>query len=114
MILQQLPDEVLIIHPATALDEYGNSMKVFNEDSNFDSCKGWMQADQGSSKEMSNSERTMNTSTFRIYLPAGTQLSADDQLQIDGQTYTVEGAPTVARGLRGVSHMKANIKRIEG
>jgi hypothetical protein len=114
MIMQQLPDEVLIIHPASVLDEYGNVTKDFNEDSEFDSCKGWIQADQGSSVESKSSERTLNTATFRIYLPAGTVLSANDQVQVSGISYTVEGAPTIARGLRGVSHIKANIKRIEG
>ena len=114
MILQQLPDDVLIIHPATELDEYGNPVKSFNEDSEVDFTKGWLQADQGSSKESKSSERNQNTSTFRLYLPVGTVINALDQIQIEGNTYTVEGAPTISRGLRGTSHMKALIKRIEG
>lgn len=114
MIMQNLPDEVLIIHPATVLDEYGNKTKAFDDDSEIDFSKGWMQADQGSSKESKNSERSLNTSTFRLYLPCNTEISSTDQVQVNGNTYTVEGSPTIQRGLRGTSHLKVQIKRIEG
>jgi len=114
MIFTNLPDEVLIIHPAKILDEYGNPSLSFNDDSEIDSTRGWLQREQGIGGESTSVERNSSASLFRLFLPAGTEISARDQIQIESNTYTVDGEPVVSRGLRGTAHIKARLRRLEG
>lgn len=112
--MTNLPDEVLIIHPATVLDEYGNPSVDFNEDSEVDSTKGWLQAERGTGGENKNAERNSSSAFFRLYLPAGTVIGPRDQVQIESTTYTVEGEPIVGRTLRSATHVQARVRKLEG
>lgn len=47
----------------------------------------------GSSGELEGRGRQGITEAMTLYLPAGTDLQADDQVEIDGQTYDVDGPP---------------------
>ena len=114
MILNNLPDEVLIIHPAPILDEYGNPGFDFNEDSDVVTTRGWLQREQGSGGESTTSERNSNSSLYRLFLPVGTVIGPRDQVQIESTTYTVEGDPVVNRGLRGAANVKARLRKLEG
>ena len=114
MILTNLPDEVLIIHPATVLDEYGNPTVDFNEDSDVDSTKGWLQSERGTGGENKDAERNSSSAFFRLYLPAGTVIGPRDQVQIESTTYTVEGEPVVGRNLRTKTHIQARVRKLEG
>lgn len=114
MIFTNLPDEVLIVHPVTALDEYGNPSLTFSAESTFDATRGWLQREQGTGGESLSVERNSSASIFRLFLPAGTKISARDQVRIDDITYTVDGEPIEARGLRGKAHVKARLRRLEG
>lgn len=114
MILNNLPDEVLIIHPASVLDEYGNPSFDFNEDSDVVAVRGWLQREQGVGGESTTSERNSNSALYRLFLPAGTAIGARDQVQIESTTYTVEGEPVINRGLRGASNVKARLRKLEG
>lgn len=114
MIFTNLPDTVLIIHPVNTTDEYGNPSTDFNDDSTVTIVKGWLQREQGIGGEGNSSERTFSSALFRLFLPAGVKIDARDRVKIDGITYTVEGEPTVARGLRGTSHIKARVQRLQG
>lgn len=51
------------------------------------------------------------TTTWRVFLPAGTSISADDELVIDGVTYHVDGDPWQVHNPRvgAVSHVEANL-----
>lgn len=114
MILNNLPDEVLIIHPATVLDEYGNPTVDFNEDSDVDTCKGWLQAERGTGGESTTAERNSSSAYFRLYLPAGTVIGPRDQVQIDSTTYSVEGEPVKGRTPRTTTHIQARVRKLEG
>jgi hypothetical protein len=114
MLFTNLPDEVLIIHPAKVLDEYGNPSLTFNDDTAIDPTRGWLQREQGTGGESVSVGRNSSASIFRLFLPAGTEISSRDQVQVEGITYTVDGEPVVARGLRGNSHVKARLRRLEG
>ena len=114
MIFTNLPDEVMIVSPATELDEYGNPSLVFNEDVSAIHTKGWLQREQGVGGESSGAERSTSSALYRLFLPAGTAISARDRVHIDEVIYTVDGEPTIARGLRGASHVKARVHRLEG
>lgn len=114
MIMTNLPDEVLIIHPARVLDEYGNADFDFNEDSDVVAVRGWLQREQGAGGESTTSERNSSSALYRLFLPAGTTIGARDQVQIEATTYTVEGEPIVNRGLRGAANVKARLRKLEG
>lgn len=114
MIFTNLPDEVLIVHPARVLDEYGNPSLAFNDDTTIDATRGWLQREQGTGGESVSVERNSSASIFRLFLPAGTKISARDQVQIESNTYSVDGEPVIARGLRGTAHVKARLRRLEG
>lgn len=113
MILNRLPDEVFILRAVATSDEYGNSVKAVDPTVQCQS-KGWLQREQGSGGESNSSERNITSSFFRLYLPAGTDISARDQVRISGTTYTVEGEPVIVRGLNSTSHIKARVRKIEG
>lgn len=114
MIFSNLPDTVQIHHPVKTTDEYGNPALEFNSDSTVTIVKGWLQREQGIGGESNNAERSLSSALFRLFLSAGTKIDARDRVQIDGITYTVEGEPTVVRGLRGTSHIKARVQRLQG
>lgn len=114
MIFTNLPDTVQIIHPVKTTDEYGNPATDFTDDSTINIVKGWIQREQDFGGEGNNAERSLSSSLFRLFLPAGVKIDARDRVKIDGITYTVEGEPTIARGLRGTSHIKARVQRLQG
>lgn len=114
MILNQLPDEVIIVHPSSAADEYGNPVLEFAANVTHTLTKGWLQREQGTGSETTGQERSVSTATFRLYLQAGTVIGVRDRVEIGGTTYTVINEPTVFRGLRGPSHVVARVRLLVG
>lgn len=114
MILTNLPDEVLIIHPAKVLDEYGNPSFDFNDDSDVVMTKGFLQREQGTGGESATAERNVSSSYFKLYLPPKTVIGPRDQVQIESTTYTVDGEPVIARSLRSPAFVKARLRKLEG
>lgn len=114
MILLNLPDDVVIYSPAKAVDEYGNPSLEFSRRQGVEPCKGWLQAERGSGGEAAGPERTSNVSYFRLYLRAGTSITAHDQVEVGGRRYSVEGDPYSARTLKGESHIVARVRLIAG
>lgn len=113
MILNRLPDDVTILQAVSTVDEYGNAVKGIDPTVGA-VTKGFLQPEQGSGGESTTAERNSVSSYFRLYLPAGTNITARDQVQIDGITYRVEGDPIKARNLQGPSHIKARLRKLEG
>lgn len=113
MILNRLPDEVTILRALPGVDEYGNQIKAV-DNTVGKIVRGFLQREQGVGGESTTAERTFTSSFFRLYLPAGTDITAHDQVQIEGVTYSVEGEPVAARNLTGTSHIKARLRKVEG
>lgn len=114
MIFNQLPDEVIVIHPTSTTDEYGNPVLEFAANVTHTLVRGWLQREQGTGGETSGQERSPSTMTFRLYLPAGTSIGVRDRVEIGGTIYTVHGEPNFVRGLRGVSHVVARLRLLVG
>lgn len=114
MIFQNLPDIVEIHRAAKATDEYGNPSADFGINATVNIMKGWLQREQDTGGESINAERSISSANFRLYLPAGADIRVRDRVKIEGETYTVEGEPTKARGLRGASHVKVRLRRLQG
>lgn len=114
MIFQSLPDEVIVIHPNDGVDEYGNPVLEFAAHVTYTLTKGWLQREQGTGGETAAQDRSPNATTFRLYLPAETQIGVRDRVEISGTIYTVEGTPNLVRGLRGASHIVARLRLLVG
>jgi head-tail adaptor len=55
------------------------------------------------------------TRTEKVLLhPGDADVQATDRIAVDGQTYRVEGEPSVRLGLRGASHTIAVLRRVTG
>lgn len=114
MILNNLPDSVVIVHPSKATDEYGNEATVFDINKSFTITKGWLQREIGSGGESLGQERSADTLIFRLYLPKGANISVRDRVQINDETFEVYGEPVVMRGMRGSSHIRARLRQVIG
>lgn len=57
--------------------------------------------------------RTTVVSDWRAYLLPGTVIDAHDQVQADGRTFEVVGAPYTARTPRGPHHLRVRLRLAE-
>lgn len=53
-------------------------------------------------------------SNWKLYVPAGTDITGRDRVEVDGATYLVVGKPSTASTPRGTHHVEANLIWIEG
>lgn len=55
------------------------------------------------------------TGTYNLFLPAGTSVTGFDRIEIDGDSYELEGTPERVRNPRTgqVSHIEATVRRAE-
>lgn len=51
---------------------------------------------------------------WALYLPADAAIGARDQVEADGTTFEVVGPPEFARTPRGVSHVVARLRYVQG
>lgn len=90
-------------------DEYGNPRATVETATEY---AAWI-APLGGREDTH--DRSTEISEWRIYLPAGADLEADDRVEIEGRTFDVVEPPVRAeRPGRGTHHVEARLRWIRG
>ena len=109
-----VPDGVVIVRAATTTDRYGNTVSDW-EDTTRTTVDGWV-AQTGTDEGVG--DRQHVTSTWAVFLPAGTDLEPGDRVEWQGDTFEVHGRPNRARRAGrtrgGVHHVEAELRTVEG
>jgi head-tail adaptor len=108
MSLAKLLNQPLELHKNThTVDEYGNQVSI--DSGSPVVIYGYLE--QVTSTEFLEDRDTI-VSAWRVFLPAGTDVTAFDRIKFNGQTFELDGAPWSVYNPRvgSVSHIQANLK----
>jgi len=109
MSLAKLLNQSLLLHKnsGSTVDEYGNTLSTdFGTPSTI---YGYLEQEQ--SVESLNDRDTV-VSSWKAYLPAGTDITAFDRIGFNGQLFEVDGAPWQVHNPRtaSLSHIVCQLK----
>lgn len=95
-------------------DEYGN---VISAELSREDYPAWVEPmtgqGRGGGKEETQ-DRDTQIEDWLLILPANTPITGRDRVEHDGNTFEVIGPPAIRRSPRGVHHVEARIRHIEG
>lgn len=86
-------ETVTIVTPATDADPYSGEAGAAGSSVDVPGCG----VEPRPSGEPTQDARNAVTSGFTLYMPAGTEVTASQQVQVRGETYNVVGDPAVWR-----------------
>ena len=105
-----LSEQVIVIHPAAATDEYGNPVAGWATGA----ASGMVPA---AIQQIGRDEQTLDRDTpasdWLLVVPADTELSAYDRVLWQALTFEVVGRPAPWSSLRGPHHLEARLRLIE-
>lgn len=102
--------DVAIIHPGWRADQYGDMQPDWTTATTVAS-PGWLF--QRSTFEDVNG-RNAASASMHLSLPAGTQITHQDRVRIDGVVYELTGAPLAAWTPRGEHHVECDLTVVDG
>lgn len=99
---------VTIVTPATVTStRYNSERPDWDHPSEVDAI-GWLT--ELSTVEVLDGRDTV-VSGWRLFLPAGTAITARDRVRIDGDTFDVDGQPHSATSPAGEHHIEVTLRR---
>lgn len=101
---------VTILTAGTRTDGYGDTTLDWTSPTS-ESSNGWL-AQQSSSDSLDG--RNATTTALVLDLPAGTPITAQDRVVIDGVTYEVSAGPMSAWTPRGEHHIECQLRLVRG
>lgn len=104
--------DVTIIHPAEVAASRGAGTEWDWDNATETSVKGWLH--QLAESELQTATRDAEVSTHVLRLPAGTGVQAIDRIQIDGQTFEVDGPASHAWRPGGEHHIRVPLRYVDG
>lgn len=113
MILDRLPDYVIVTEPGERLDAYGNAVEDWDSQAVTYSGEGWLRP--VGATEVEGQARSPLETTYRLDLPDGAPISARSRVTRGTEVYSVTGRPHVIRGLSGrLDRVRASLTWQEG
>jgi head-tail adaptor len=103
--------DVTIVRAATVAG-YGDGTSLDWDTTTKTTTKGWL--DQLTGLEQQSGTRDTAVSTFKLFLPAGTDVTADDRVTVDDTTFDVEGPPASFWQPYGEHHLEVSLRRVDG
>lgn len=105
-----LVHDVVIVNPRLGADRYGNEVKDWFAATRTPS-RAWVA--QRTASETRDGREALDTS-WTIVLPPDTDISGLSRVEWDGRTFEVDGAPRPAHTRRGLHHLEATLRIVEG
>lgn len=104
---------VTILRPPRVEDRYHDQVPDW-ANATRTATHGWLA--QVTSTEETTDRRDAQIAEWILYLPAGTDLTGRDRVQVDGMTETFElvGPPNRAHRRGGEHHLEAQLRTVEG
>jgi hypothetical protein len=106
-----LVHDIAILRPALGSNRYGDASKDWGTASETDTV-GWI-ARRNESEDRAEG-REAQISEWVLYLDAGADIQGGDRVVWGTTTFEVDGPPNPARTPRGVHHIEANLRLVEG
>lgn len=111
-----LADEAVVVHPATTVDRYQNTILDWTAATRT-TVK--TRISQQSASELvsaggGSQGRTGEESTWIMFVRADTAIDVDDHVEWEGDTFEVVGKPLPAKTPRGLHHYEAQLRLIVG
>jgi head-tail adaptor len=103
--------EVRIVRPGTTEDRYGNDAKDWSSSPRRRTVRA--RVAQRSRSEVGDG-REARVTGWVCYLPAGTQVTALDRIEWDGQTFEIKGVPNRAFDRHQEHHLELDLERCDG
>jgi head-tail adaptor len=97
---------ITILHPALTAGRYGDLVADWTN-ATTDSTNVWVD-DRGGTEVLDG--RDTAESSVLLYLAATVTIDALDRVEIEGQTYEVDGAPVIARTPEGPHHLEVRLR----
>lgn len=101
---------VTIVHPVVAEDRNG-ARQVSWSGATTTTSRGWLSQVDASEDIV---HRDGELTRWVLFLPAGTDITAQDRVTIDGATFEVDAPPHPAWSPRGEHHLEVQLRRMEG
>lgn len=92
-------------------DRYGNDAPTFHEQEHW--IEAWAYVQPVNSVE-EQADMNRRVSEYTLLVGPQTELEADFRVEVDGRDFEVIGEPQVFRTPRGVHHVEATIRIVEG
>lgn len=111
-----LTDSVVILRAPAAADRYGSRSRTGRDWSDPVRTTSRAHVQPGARAE-SGGDRDTVTTGIRIWLPAGTDVTATDRIEWDGRTWEVDGEPQRWRPPRpgsATAHVQVTAQQIRG
>lgn len=112
MIEQLFTRTVTILRGTSTSTGYGNATKLDWTNPTPTQTVGWLGPYSGEAENALDRDQQMADAT--VFLPAGTDITALDRVQIDGVTYQVTGTPSPPFTPLGAHHIEADLKVVKG
>jgi len=107
--------DLTVVSPAVVTDRYGNVTKDWTNATRSD-VKGWVA--RSSSNEVTDAGREAQVSDWVAYLPVGTVITGGARVEWspigDPLVFEVVGPPLPAMTPRGLHHLEAQLRVVEG
>lgn len=114
MISNLLTQEVTIVRrsPSGQRDAYGNESQTETETV----VRGELQQQARRADAEPEDQGEFSDTTWKLFLPAGTEIDTGDLVVVDGRRFEMFGAPWSVHNprTRSVSHVEANVRATAG
>lgn len=104
--------DVTILHPVLVATGYGNSTEPDFTTPTPVLVRGWL--DRVTESETETATRDANISAWVLLLPAGTEITSQDRVVVDGMTFEVDGEPARPWSPRGEHHVRCPLLLTDG
>lgn len=91
-----------------AVDDYGNPVVTFSSGTDY-----LARLEQTAGTEITSGRETL-VADWTLYLPPDAEIHGGSRVLADGVTFEVIGPPAKQRTPRGVHHIQANLRHVEG
>jgi hypothetical protein len=103
---------VTILAPQSRTDRYGDVVVDDWTNASSTRARGWLA--RLSAQEVLDAGRDANVTGWKLYLPPGTAIAANNRVVADGTTYEVDGPPLEAKRPTGTHHLEVLLRLVEG
>jgi len=106
-----LTSTVTILTPAWVTSARYNSERADWDHASEVDTTGWL-TETSTSEDLNG--RDAIVTGWRLFLPAGTEITGSDRVVVDGATFEVEGQPHSATTPAGEHHVEVSLRRVVG